>query len=323
MEKLLITGATGYIGRFLTRRLLEDGYSVSLLTRDKHKVPNEFKTKGCKIYQGDIKNKDTLKDIEEVDGIFHLAADKTINGDREILWRANVLGTKNLLDLSLKLGVKKFIFASSIEAVGPASLAALPVDETFPPKPANPYGESKLDAEELVNEYHKKDSLNTVVARIGTVYGLGIPFIFPIVESLLSKDKFSQMSYPFYDRYIHLIYITDLIELLIRCYVLPVINGKTYFLVGNNYIKFKELTKLIAFFIGKDLFFIDENKPLEGPVHMAYANKKAREELGFSPLVDIEKGIGRTIIWFFQNGYLPIKTGLKQRLRNYVRSFVK
>ena len=323
MEKLLITGATGYIGRFLTRRLLDEGYSLFLLTRDRRKVSDDLKAKGCEIYEGDIKDKKSLRNIEEVDGIFHLAADITIHGDRETLWNTNVEGTRNILDLSLKLGVKKFIFASSIEAVGPISLEELPADEIFPPRPVNPYGESKLEAEKIVNEYCKKEGLNTVIARIGTVYGLGTPFIFPIVESLLSRDKFSQVSYPFEDRYIHLVYINDLIEMLLRSYCMSVTNGKTYFLVGNKYIKFRELAELIAFLIGKDLFFIDDYKSLEGPVYMAYSNKKAREELGFSPMVDIKEGMGRTISWFFQNGYLPIRSGFNQRLRDYVRSFLR
>lgn len=323
MEKILITGATGYIGRFLTRRLLDEGYLLFLLTRDRLKIPSEFKDKRCKIYEGDIRDSNTLRDIEKVDVVFHLAADISIHGDRGTLWKINVEGTKNILDLSLKLGVKKFIFASSIEAVGPASLNDLPIDETFSPRPANPYGESKLEAEKIVNGYCEKEGLNTVIARIGTVYGLCTPFIFPIIKSLLSRDKFSHSCYPFYDSYIHFIYITDLIEMLLRSYRRSAANGKTYFLVGNKYIKFRELAELIAFFIGKDLIFIDDNKLLEGSVHMAYSNKKAREELGFTPLVDIKEGIGRTIIWFFQNGYLPIRIGFDQRLKNYLRSILR
>lgn len=323
METILITGATGYIGQFLARRLLGEGYPLFLASRNRHNVPKGLKAKGCKAYQGDIKDKKSLKDMEKVDAIFHLAADKTIHGDRETLWKTNVEGTRNILDLSLKLGVKKFIFASSIEAVGPVSLEGLPVNETLPSRPSNPYGESKFEAEKLISEYCKKDGLNAVIARIGTVYGLSSSFIFPIVESLVCKNKFSQNSYPFEDRYIHLVYITDVIEMLIKSYLTPVNEGKTYFFVGDEYIKFRELSELIAFLIGKDLVFVGDNKSLEGPVHMGYSNEKAKQELGFSPKVDIKEGVGRTIIWLFQNGYLPLKSGLRQRLRDYLKSFLK
>lgn len=324
MEKILITGATGYIGRFLTTRLIKEGYALSLLTRDTSNVPNELKAKGCKVYQGDIADKKILKNIEKVDAVFHLAADINIHGNQDNLWKINVEGTRNILDFSLRCGVRKFILASSIEAVGCASLEELPINETFPPRPKNPYGQSKFEAEKVVNAYHKKEGLNTVIARIGTVYGLGTPFIFPIVQFLVGKDKFSQNLYPFEDRYIHLVYITDVIEMLIKSYLMSQAIGKTYFFVGNEYIKFRELSKLIASLIGKDLIFVDEKETNEKrSSHMAYSNEKIKEELDLSPIVGIKEGIEKTIDWFFQNGYLPIKVGFKQKLKIFLRPFIK
>ncbi len=315
MKRILITGATGYIGRFLTNRLLEEGYSLILLTRNKHKILREWATKGCKIYEGDITNYNTLTKIEKekIDYVFHLAAILNVPDKAENFLKINVEGTKNILNLALKCGVKKFVFASSIEAIGATSLKELPVDETCSPRPTNLYGKSKFEAEKLVNEYHQKynqKGLKTTIARIGIVYGLDTAFVFPIVKLLLKEAKpaknnhnfQNENNYYFQKRYIHLIYITDLIEMLVRC-LKPIANGKTYFLVGNEYILSNELTELISSFLdepSKYLIFSSDKKPSKESIHMAYSNKKVIKELGFNPKIKLEEGVKKTIDWLFK-----------------------
>lgn len=315
MGKVLITGATGYIGHHLVKRLLEEGYELILIIRNKEKIHKEIRDNiNICIIEVDISDERSTQIIKEkIDAIFHLAADTKINGDLNELNKINVTGTRNILDLAVRNNVRKFIFASSIEAVGPVSLNNIPVDESISLNPVSAYGKTKADAENLVKSFNKENNLEIVIARIGTVYGLHRRFIFPIVERIMKSTGFSYQEYPFQNRYIHPIYITDLIEMLYESLIESKAGSQTYFFVGDEYIEFRALSKVIADKLNKKLFFKGKRPKLSNDcVHMAYTNKKAKQDLQLSSLVDINAGIEKTIEWYFKNKYLPFKFNLKQ-----------
>lgn len=166
--KVLMTGATGFIGQHLLSFLAGKAeFDVSIATRDKSGLnPKEF-------IVGDIDaNTDWSKALAGQEVVVHLAGlaherSRTLKD----LVVVNVEGAKNLAQQAAKLGVSRFIFVSSIGVNG--SSAIHPINENSPPKPDNDYAFSKLLAEEALWEVGRETGLEIVVIRPPLTYGAG------------------------------------------------------------------------------------------------------------------------------------------------------
>lgn len=161
---ILITGSKGLIGAALKNALQALHAHIS-------GIDIKFFTNHPEY--GDILNTRTLFPlIEQVDGIIHLAAiSRVIEGEKNphLCWRTNVKGTQNVLELALASRKKPWvIYASSREVYGMQT--DFPVKETAPLNPINIYGESKREAERIVQEAHRK-GLQTAILRFSNVYG--------------------------------------------------------------------------------------------------------------------------------------------------------
>lgn len=328
-KNILLTGATGYIGSELVKRLLEENFDIAILTR--HLNFEGFRNLmecGCKIYEGSIENRKDLQQIKNIDTIIHLAACLHLDGDRKSIWSINVEGTRNLLDIAVSLGAEKFICASSIEATGPVEKEAIPADEEYPCKPCFFYGETKLEAEKLVMKYREEYDLKTYIMRIGNVYGgKKDNFILPIVNSIRKRDEFFLNLGSYKDRFLHFIHINDVVEAFIRLITLSQVKEELFFLVGDEPITIGDLCKLICFLIGEREQIINDacNKEptkeeieklinvnglvkyimggIGNRIYRVYSNKKLKKEL-ITPQVDLKEGIGKTIIDFYKRGII-------------------
>lgn len=158
-KKILITGATGYIGKPLIKTLLEKDFILKVLVRNKRNLP-EFTRGNSKvvIYEGDLTNIPILKKAtKDVDLIFHLAAELRMFEKNKQLYRVNILGLKNLL-AALENQPKKvrLIFASSIDVE----------------KRKTDYAQSKQQGEKIVKEFcGQNPQVAYQIVRIGNVYG--------------------------------------------------------------------------------------------------------------------------------------------------------
>lgn len=178
-EKILVTGASGFIGSHLVEFLLEEGESVKnirLFIAKGESLKNLPKIDFDIIF-GDIRKKEDLKRaMEGVSVVYHLAA-KTIEGgkyytDSEYK-EVNIQGTKNILEQCKKKKIKKFVLFSSIAVYGlPAWVGDMKnISEAHPKNPVEIYGFSKLMAEKAVIEAHKKWGIPYVIIRPTSVYG--------------------------------------------------------------------------------------------------------------------------------------------------------
>ena len=144
--KILITGATGFIGRNLVSRLCkEKKFFITALVRRSSKV-NFLKEKNINLIYADITKKETLDIINEnFDVIYHCAG---FVGEKppELLYRVNVLGTKNICEFALKKGVKKFIHVSSVAVIN--GNEERPLRDDMPYRPVTPYGISKMESKD-------------------------------------------------------------------------------------------------------------------------------------------------------------------------------
>lgn len=166
--KILIIGNTGFIGQFLIEKLTKMGHKVTGLDIN---PPSETLKKLCECIIGDILSpEDVLRAAQGIDMIITLAAKHQDFGvTRAEFFKVNETGTKILLDCASKSEIKKIIFYSTVAVYGTQKE---PTTEDTLPTPDNDYGESKLAAEKLIQEWVKEDkSRCVIVIRPTVVFG--------------------------------------------------------------------------------------------------------------------------------------------------------
>lgn len=169
--KILLTGGVGFIGSYLAEAFTNKRHFVVIVDNLSHPVKNFQKILNkTKFYKADIKDFSGLKKIfqkEKPDIINHHAAEASVSASGLSVFKNNVLGTLNLLELAKEFRIKKFIFASSAAVYGRAKI--FPIKEETRLKPLSEYGISKLTAEYYLRLYQKHFSV--IILRYSNVYG--------------------------------------------------------------------------------------------------------------------------------------------------------
>src|SRR6476620_10974279 len=152
--KMLITGSTGYIGHQLALAAAAKGYAVHALLRDCN-APTRPVHPGIHYFKGDITDPGSIqKAIQGCDVVLHAAALTQLwNKDRNLFYKVNVNGTKNVLQAAQHAGVKKFVFTSTCAVLGPSRKHPICEDDPRLTAFENDYEISKYCAEEIVREY--------------------------------------------------------------------------------------------------------------------------------------------------------------------------
>lgn len=171
---ILVTGGNGFQGQPLCDCLVEMGQEVVSISRHPLNVEHYIST------YGDVTDKAGMAEIFKKYGIHavvHMVSllntQSRLNPDRAV--RVNVIGTLNLLELCKELGVKRFVYGSSYNAVGSRSFSELPVDETVEPLPNDFYGECKRYIEKLGIAFGALNDIEFVSARLPMLVGPGAP----------------------------------------------------------------------------------------------------------------------------------------------------
>ena len=185
--KVLVTGATGFLGKHLVQKLVARGDEVCALVWPPSTC-STLQNLSVTMLEGDIQNTAlVMQAAKGKDVVFHCAGKVDDWGPRHEFYQVNVEGTRNMLEASRAAGVKHFIHISSLVVLGIPETT--PVDETMPysTKFFNPYMETKFLSEKLVIEYHNKHKLPVTIIRPGILWGPGDTSIFPRLERLASK----------------------------------------------------------------------------------------------------------------------------------------
>jgi nucleoside-diphosphate-sugar epimerase len=173
---VLVTGAGGFLGTHLVPALAGTGWKVRALTRNR---PVEARA-GVEVLRGALEDGDVIaRAVEGADAVVHLAARVHVMRDTAAdplaeFRRVNVEGTRALLQAAADAGVRRFVLASSVKAVGESTSASEPWTDDTRPDPSDPYGVSKREAEVLVRELGARLGVHTTALRFPLVYGPGV-----------------------------------------------------------------------------------------------------------------------------------------------------
>ncbi len=294
MQKILLTGANGFVGWYLTKKLLEGGYVVAATSRSGSRQPVQHQT-GQFIQLDYTDAAAVTKTIDDCrpDVIIHSGAISNpdeCERDKTAAHNNNVQGTKNLLQAAEKHRCQ-FIFLST-DFVFPGTHGMSSEEDA--PQPVNSYAQTKLEAEEAVRHY----AFAWTIVRTVLVYGPSIPGRETLVTVVAEKLKQRQTVTLFEDQVRNPTYVGDLVDGILRI----IERGATgiYHLAGEDRMSLYEAGLLIADAVKADRELVKPIKdgdipllaarPKDGGLH----TEKAKRELGYAP-VSFAEGLLRTI----------------------------
>lgn len=312
MEKVLVTGADGFIGSHLVEMLVARGVSVRALAQY-----NSFNNWGwledvnCKqaieVISGDVRDPAFCKTLcQGVDSVFHLAALIAIPYSYQApdsYVDTNIRGTLNICQAARDTGVKRVIHTSTSEVYGTAQY--VPIDEKHPLQPQSPYSASKIAADAMAMSFYSAFDLPLTIARPFNTYGprqsarAVIPTIITQIANGKKQIQLGDVS-PTRD--------FNYVEDTCRGFIALAESEKTIgeiVNVGSNFeISVSDTLKLIKTIMCSDVeFLVDEQRlrPEKSEVNRLWCdNAKIKSLTGFSPQVSLEEGLRRTIDWFVQ-----------------------
>ena len=322
---ILVTGVPGWLGTRLVEIFRERGREVSCLTLPG--LGNSYLRKiGARVVEGDLLDSKSLRaSCHNIKTVFHCAGLIHPQKVKE-LYELNVKGTNNILEEAIKSGAERFIYISSNSAAGINTSRSILMRESDPERPYMNYGLSKHKAEELVNRAFREKRIKTTILRPCWFYGIrqperqtrffrmiknGNPIIFGDGNNLRSLS-----------------YIDNIVEALLLAEQKSVSIGETYWVADRKAYPVIEIYRTIARLLGVKDFrprfvpaFVSgacefTDKLLQGAgcyvkeIHVAAemtkdiacSIKKAQDELGYDPKIELEEGMERSIKWCKDNG---------------------
>ena len=227
--RVLVTGASGFLGRRLVARLCESGWQVRALTRRESQA-GFLHSLGAEPVIGDVGKLDSLRPaFAGVDAVIHAAADTGGNPDagRQI----TIGGTRNILELCTEHRVSKLVYISSCSVYGTAALAEHDIiteDGPLEPAPAQrgPYSWAKYQAEQLVLNYMREGGAAIVCLRPGTIYGVGGELFTPMLGFGFKRKIFALIGD---GRFVlPLVYVDNLVDAIMLSLERPESVGRIY-----------------------------------------------------------------------------------------------
>jgi dihydroflavonol-4-reductase len=314
-ERVLVTGATGFIGSHLVDELLWKGYKVAALVRESSDL-RWLRGKEVEFIYGDLLGETRLPSLKGFAHIFHLGgATRALR--RRDFYRTNQEGTERLIDVARNIkGLKRFVYLSSQAAAGP-SFPERGQTEEDPVCPVSPYGESKLRGEEAVLSC--RDRFHVTILRPSSIYGPRDAYMFEIFKRISQGFILLPGKEPMF---LSFCYVEDLVQALMLSIQRDHPSGEVFFIAdGERYSwDFFKLRKIhipiwVAWFYAglSDSWGLIRKRPaLFHRSKCAEASQlnwvcditKAKKKIGFRPRFRLEAGVKVTLAWYKNKGWL-------------------
>jgi nucleoside-diphosphate-sugar epimerase len=324
--RVLVTGATGFLGGHLLKEMVK-GPHVPVCAYRQGSDTKLIDELGLSKVNFDLTDEASMAEaLKGVEAVVHLAAYYTFTGRKELYEKVNVQGTRSLLEACHRSGVKRFIYCSSTEAMGPVENP--PADEDAPLNPQYEYGRSKARAEELV----KASGLDWTILRPSGIYGPSnvddVAYYFITSFKGLSS-KFIIGSGKNYIQFVH---VSDVVQGFLRTLDHPVSVGRIYIITQAKPYTYEEVYRVLAkifgqpepkwrlgrsmamlmmlpiegfsALIGRKNFLYRRETVRSVTSDRAFSIERARRDLGYEPQYDLPEGMAETVAWYKENGYL-------------------
>ena len=316
-DKVLVTGAGGFIGSHLTQALLEKGRTVRALDLNLDRLQNLASSDLLDPLVADIRDASAVGEaLSGVGTVFHLAAAHLGASTPEAEFQeVNVEATRQLTSMASQAGVSRFVHCSSVGVFG--RIEAPPADETTACRPELAYEKTKLDGEKVVLEQASDGGLSAVVLRPVWVYGPGCGRTERLFRAI-NKGRFVVAGSGATMR--HCLYIRDMVDAFLLAETAPKATGEVLIIGDNEPTTVRDLVDRIAEItgakpprsvpsgllwaaaIGAEAAFLPLGK--EPPLsrrslrfftgNTAFSTERARSLLGFEPRYDLTKGLAET-----------------------------
>lgn len=326
-KKVLVTGAAGFTGGYLSRHLIQNGCTVRGLL-----LPGtddaSLRADGVEIIYGDLCRRETLDAaVAGVDIVYHIAAVyREENIPRKTFWDVNVDGTRNLLEAARDAGVGRFVHCSTVGVQG--EIKNPPATEEHPYNPGDYYQESKLEGEKLALAFFREHNLPGAVFRPVGIYGPGDTRFLKIFRHIHNGTfRMFGSGKVLY----HLTFVEDLVEGIRLVGETPGIEGEVITLAGERYTTLNEFVAIVGDILGRRISrvhipvwplwiagaiceFLCYPLKINPPIYRrrveffmkdrAFSIAKAKRLLGYAPGVSLREGLSRTAEWYKKEGLL-------------------
>ncbi|MCQ8118241.1 NAD-dependent 4,6-dehydratase LegB [Methylomonas rosea] len=310
MNKVLVTGADGFIGSHLTEMLVARGFQVRALAQY-----NSFNNWGwledaaCKqeieVICGDVRDPQFCRlACRDIDTVYHLAALIAIPYSYQApdsYVDTNVRGTLNICQAARDNGVARVIHTSTSEVYGTAQY--VPIDEKHPLQPQSPYSASKIAADAMAMSFFNAFNLPLTIARPFNTYGprQSARAVIPTIITQIANGK-KQIQLGDVSPTRDFNYVEDTCRGFIALAEATQAIGETVNIGSNFEISVGDTLNMIKSIMGSDVeFLVDEQRlrPEKSEVNRLWCdNSKIKQLTDFAPQVSLEEGLRRTVAWF-------------------------
>ncbi|MGE8502076.1 MAG: UDP-glucose 4-epimerase family protein [Pseudomonas sp.] len=313
--RFLVTGASGFVGAAMCAELVTRGFEVRAAAR--RAVPGY----ACFLHQSIDGQTPWAEALEGVEVVVHLAArvhvmqEEVADPFAEFI-RVNVEGTLNLARQASRAGVKRFVYVSSVKVHGECTPLQSAFSESSPLQPQDPYGLSKLQAEQALLDLGRETGLEVVIVRPPLVYGPGVRANFAQLMKMV--DRGFPLPFKGIANRRSLVFVGNLVDSLILCATHPAAAGQTYLVDDGVPLSTSELVACIAEGLGapnRDFFFPLSLLRLAGWLlrrpgaverltqSLLLDSSKIRSQLGWAPPFDMTAGMKMTASWFKKHSH--------------------
>jgi nucleoside-diphosphate-sugar epimerase len=317
-DRILITGATGFIGSALSHCLLEAGYPVRGVARASTRIPRRAIPESANLEWVVLHDRSTEREtndaLQGVQIVVHLAARVHVMVDdassplQEFRW-VNVDWTERLASAAASQGVRRFVYLSSIKVNGEQTVA--PFTEQDPPKPQDPYGVSKWEAEQALARVSTQTGIETVIVRSPLVYGPGVRGNFLQLLNILPRGIPLPLASVRNQR--SLVYLGNLVDALARCIQDPRAAGRTYLVRDGEDLSTPELVRRLGAAMESRvclwpcptafLYWMGQVAGKRGMIDrlvksLQVNSSKIHTELEWHPPFTVDAGLSETAAWF-------------------------
>ncbi len=310
MKKILVTGATGFIGQALVEHLTVDGFEIIASIRQN---TTSLSPDIQQVQVGDLlPDTDWSDALSGVDVVIHLAARVHIMNDESSdpsadFQKTNTLGTLNLARQAAELKVSRFIYLSSIKVNGETTTANNPFDEQVSLVPTDPYGLSKYMAEQGLKEVANQTTMDVVIIRPPLVYGPNVKANFETMMKWLYRGIPLPLGAIHNQR--SLVALDNLVDLIKTCIEHPNAKNQTFLVSDDEDLSTTELLQRLASSLGKPSHLIpipayllttaatvlgkrDLVQRLCSSLHVDISH--AKQVLGWSPPISVTEALQKT-----------------------------